>query len=213
MPKRDDTTRVEQLPPPETGPVPVSHDRAQARLFGVSPPSLLGAVALVLLSAGVVLAVTGTLVAGLVVVALGLIFAGLFAEAIQRQPTDPVARVVDRQLRETAGAYAGFAGRSLSAWWRARRELRGIRRGLRALAAERRERLLALGAASYADDGDEVARHREAIRELDERASELQAHASEVVAVYRRELAGEKLAVQPTEQLELVDDPPKPQPS
>jgi hypothetical protein len=209
MPKRDDTTRVEQVPASETGPVPVSVARTKPRLFGVSPPSLLGGLALVLLSAGVVLAVTGNLVVGLVLVGIGLIFAALFAEAVQRQPTDPLARLVDGQLRE-AGAYAGFAGRSISAWWRARRELRGVRRGLRALAAERREGLLALGAASYADDGDEVARRRESIRKLDERASDLQARASEVVAAYRRELAGEKLAVQPTEQLDLVDDPPKP---
>lgn len=208
MPKRDDTTRVEQVPPSETGPVPVSVARAKPRLFGVSPPALLGGLALVLLSAGVVLAVTGSLVAGLVLVAIGLIFAALFAEAVQRQPTDPLARLVDGQLRE-AGSYAGFAGRSISAWWRARRELRGVRRALRALAAERRETLLALGAASYAEDADEVERRRESIRELDERASDLQAHASDVVAAYRRELAGEKLAVQPTEQIELVD-PPKP---
>jgi hypothetical protein len=208
MPKRDDTTRVEEVPASETEPGPVSVDRAEARLFGVSPPSLLAAVALVLLTAGLVLAVTGSLVAGLVLVALGLIFAALFSEAVHRQPTDPLARLVDGQLRE-AGAYAGFAGRSLSAWWRARRELRGIRRGLRALAGERRDGLLALGAASYADDGEEASRCRESIRELDERASELQARASEVVATYRREVAGEKLAVQPTEQLELVDDPPK----
>ena len=209
MPKRDDTTRVEQVPPSETGPVPVSVARAKPRLFGVSPPALLGGLALVLLSAGVVLAVTGSLVAGLVLVAIGLIFAALFAEAVQRQPTDPLARLVDGQLRE-AGSYAGFAGRSISAWWRARRELRGVRRALRALAAERRETLLALGAASYAEDADEVERRRESIRELDERASDLQAHASDVVAAYRRELAGEKLAVQPTEQLDLVDDPPQP---
>jgi hypothetical protein len=209
MPKRDDTTRVEQLPPSETGPVPVSVDRAEARLFGVSPPSFLAGLALILLTAGLVLAVTGNLVAGLVLVALGLIFAALFAEAVQRQPTDPLARLVDGQLRE-AGAYAGFAGRSLSAWRRARRDLRGVRRELRALAAERRDALLALGGASYAEDDDEAARHRESIRALDERASELQARASEVVATYQRELAGEKLAVQPTEQLELVDDPPEP---
>jgi signal transduction histidine kinase len=206
MPERDDTTRVEQLPESETGPVPVSVSRAEPRLFGVTPPSLLAAVALVLLSAGVALAVTGSLVAGLVLVALGLAFAGLFAEAVQRQPADPLARLVDGQLRE-AGAFAGFAGRSLSAWWRARRELRGIRRGLRALAGEHRDGLLALGEASYADDGDEVARRRESIRRLDERASELQARAAEVVAAYHRKVAGEKLAVQPTEQLELVDPP------
>ena len=207
MPRRDDTTRVEQLPESETGPVPVSHSRAEARLFGVSPPPLLAALAFVLLVAGFALAVTGSLVFGLVLVAIGLVFAALFSEAVQRQPTDPLARLVDGQLRE-AGAFAGFAGRSLTAWWRARRELRGIRRGLRTLAGERREGLLALGEAAYADDGEEAARRRESIRELDERAAELQARASEVAATYQRELAGEKLAVQPTERLEPVDDPP-----
>jgi hypothetical protein len=208
MPKQDDTTRVEQVPASEAGPVPVTFDRAEPRLFGVSPPSLLAALALVLLSAGLVLAVSGSLVAGLVLVALGLAFAALFSEAVRRRPTDPLARLVDGQLRD-AGAYAGFAGRSVSAWWRARGELRGLRRGLRRLAAERREALLALGAACYVDDRDEMARHLEGIREIDERASDLQARAAEVVANYRRELAGEKLAVQPTEALTLLDDPPK----
>jgi hypothetical protein len=207
VPKRDDTTRVEQVPVSETGPAPVTYERTERRLFGVTPPALLAAVALVLLSAGIVLAVTGSLVAGLVLVAIGLLFAALFSEAVRRRPTDPFARVVDDRLRG-AGAYAGFAGRSVSAWWRARRELRGLRRGLRTLAAERREGLLALGEACYADDADEMAARREHIRELDERASGLQARASEVVATYRRELAGEKLAVQPTERQEAVEDPP-----
>ena len=207
MPKRDDTTRVEQVPASETGPVPVSFDRAERRLFGVSPPLLLAALALVLLSAGIVLAVTGSLVAGLVLVAVGLIFAALFSEAVRRRPTDPFARLVDSRLRD-AGAYAGFAGRSLSAWWRARRELRGLRRGLRALAAERHEALLALGVACYADDADELALHREHIRGLDERAADLEARAAEVVATYQREVAGEKLAIQPTERHEAGEDSP-----
>jgi signal transduction histidine kinase len=201
MPKRDDTTRVEPVPPTETGPVPISVERAEPRLFGVTPPPLAAALALALLSAGLTLLVTGSLVLGLVLVALGLAFTALFLETVRRRPTDPLSRLVDAQLRE-AGAYAGLAGRSLSAWWRARRQLRGIRRSLRALAAERGENLLLLGAATYAEHDDEIAVQRRRVAEIDARAAELQASASEIAAAYRRELAGEKLAVQPTERLE-----------
>jgi hypothetical protein len=179
----------------------VVSERDDTTLFGVSPPPLVAGLGLVLLSAGFVLAVTGSLVVGLVLGAFGLFFAGLFFESMRRRPTDPLSRFVDAQLRE-AGAYAGFAGRSVAAWWRARRELRGLRRGLRTLARERRDELLALGEATYAGDEDEVERRRSRVGELDERASELQSRASEVVAAYRRELAGEKLAVQPTERLD-----------
>ena len=52
-------TRAFDLPPTETGPIPVNYDRVEPRYFGVTPPMLLFGIALGGLAGGIVLLATG----------------------------------------------------------------------------------------------------------------------------------------------------------
>src|SRR3954471_14949114 len=63
-------TMVAQLPPAETGPVPISMQRAEPRWFGVTPPTMLLGLAVAILVFAVVLFVTGHWPFGLILLGL-----------------------------------------------------------------------------------------------------------------------------------------------
>jgi hypothetical protein len=161
-------TVQQELPPEETGPVPVSFERPQPRLFGVTPPGLLLAVAAGLLVLALVLFVSGHWPFGLIVLGLAALLFAAFLEAARRHPTSPVTRV-SMDARERAG--------SMFETWRARAvaaaEVRRIHSGLAIVEAERRTALFELGAAAHRGDGIAEAGMRARLSELDAHETQL----------------------------------------
>jgi hypothetical protein len=161
-------TVQQELPPEETGPVPVDFDRAQPRMFGVTPPALLLAVAVGLLVLALVLFVSGHWPFGLIVLGLAALLFAAFLEVARRRPTSRVTRA-SMDARERAG--------SVVETWRARAiataEVRRIHSGLAIVEAERRSALLELGAAVHQGDGLAEAGVRSRLSELDEHEARL----------------------------------------
>jgi hypothetical protein len=173
----------QELPPEETGPVPISFERAEPHLFGVTPPVLLLGVAVVLLVLALVLFVSGHWPFGLIALGLAALLFAAFLEAARRRPASHVTRAsVD--ARERAG--------SVLETWRARAvataEVRRIHSGLAIVEAERRTALLELGEAAHRGDGLGEAGVRARLAELDEREAQLR---GELDA--RLEHAGERI--------------------
>jgi hypothetical protein len=190
-----DTVRAE-VPPNETGPVPVTVAQASPRWFGLTPPTLLFALAVVLLVVAVALLVIGSWVAGLVLLGLALLFAAGFLEAGRRKPDAPIVTASVGAV-DSARARVGYATQAFLTRSSARREI--VRRRSEALRlGEERARLVArLGAAAYA--GEDGKAEREAIAALDERIAGLEREAAEIAASAQERVQTARRQVQPTE--------------
>ena len=190
-----DTVRAE-VPIAETGPVPVSVQRASPRWFGLAPPTALFALAAALLVVALILLATGNWVAGLVVLGLALLLAAGFLEAGRRKPDAPVVRASVDAV-DTVRARAGFTAQAVLTRSSARREIGRRRAEAFRLSSERDGILRELGGAVYA--GGDGAAERERVAAVDERISELEREAAEIAAQARNRVEEARLHVQPTE--------------
>src|SRR6188472_442016 len=92
MPANDDT-RIEELPPDETGPVPVTHVAAEPRWYGITPRGGALAVGIAAAGVGIVLLVLGSIIAGAVLLALGALMLGMLVRSdIASVLSGPTAR-------------------------------------------------------------------------------------------------------------------------
>jgi zinc ribbon protein len=164
-----ETMRAE-VPPTETGEVPVAYERAQPRWFGVAPPNLLLGLAVVALVLAIVLFATGHWPYGLILLGLGALLAAAFLEAVRRRPERPLGR---------RSAFARERAQSTLETWRARSyaaaEVRRIRSGLFTLDGQRRNALYDLGAAVHAGDATAETAARGRLAELEAEEAELRA--------------------------------------
>ena len=190
-----DTVRAE-VPPNETGPVPVSVAHATPRWFGLAPPTVLFALAVALLIAAVALLVLGSWVAGLVLLGLALLFAAGFLEAGRRKPDAPLVSASVGAV-DSARARAGYTTQAFLTRSSARKEIRRRRGEALRLQGERERLLGRLGAAVYA--GADGAAEREAVGALDERIAELEREATEIAASAQERVQAARRQVQPTE--------------
>jgi hypothetical protein len=196
------TLRVE-VPPAETGPVPVSLSHAEPRWFGVTPPFLLLGVAAGCVVLAVVLFATGHWPFGLILLGVGALLLAAFLELVRRRPE-----------WTGSGPSSGVHERAESAWaaWRVRAsvstEVRRIRTRLMQLESERRGALLELGTAAYRGDPAHEAHVRERLAGLEAREADLQRELQE-----RLEQAAERIreARLPVEETVMVT-PPGPSP-
>jgi len=190
-----DTVRAE-VPPNETGLVPVNVTHATPRWFGLAPPTVLFALAVLLLVVAVVLLVLGSWVAGLVLLGLALLFAAGFLEAGRRKPDAPIVSASVGAV-DSARARAGYTAQAFLTRSSARKQI--TRRRSEALRLQdERERLLGrLGAAVYG--GADGTAEREAIAALDARIAELEREASEIAANAQERVQAARRQVQPTE--------------
>jgi hypothetical protein len=196
-----DTVRAE-VPPNETGPVPVNVQQTSPRWFGLAPPTALFGLAIVLFVAAVVLLVLESWVAGLIVLGLALLFTAGFLEAGRRKPDTPVVRAsVDAM--DTVRARAGFRAQAWAARSSARKEIARRRTEAFRLASEREGLLRELGRSVY--EGGDGAAEREAIRALDERSAALEREAAEIAAQAQNRVEEARMSVQPTEIQKPVD--------
>jgi hypothetical protein len=197
---------VIEPPPEETGPVPVSPQRVEPHLFGVTPPMALLALAVAALAVGVLLIALGAVLPGALVLAAGLVLALLFLAVARRKPDSGVARASASAV-DGLRARVGFAAGSLATRSQARRSLARARAELHRLEARRRELLLALGSAVY--QGDEAARDRlrDELDALERTAAAKEEEMGTIVSEAQERLERARLEVQPTEMVETPGDP------
>jgi hypothetical protein len=185
-----------EVPANETGPVPVNVAHATPRWFGLTPPTVLFALAALLLVVALALLVTGSLVAGLLLLGLALLFGAGFLEAGRRKP-DAAIVTASVGAVDTARARAGYTAQAFLTRSSARREITRRRSEAMRLGEERERLLRALGGAVYS--GTDGADERRAILVLDERIAELEREAAEIAEQAQERVQAARLQVQPTE--------------
>ena len=177
--------------------VPIDVQHAEPRYFGLGPPILVFAVALVLFATGIVLLVRGSVGLGVIAVVLAVCLLPTFLAGARRWPDTPIARAglstADR-LRDEAGA----AAESISAWSRAGREVARLRKEQFALRRERDAKIRELGVSVYAEDGRADELKAEA-KELDARLEQSDRELQRAIAAARRKTRKERAAVASTE--------------
>jgi hypothetical protein len=203
-------TAVQELPPEETGPVPVELSMSAPRFFGVTPPAAVLALAAASLALGIVMLVSGHMIVGGALLGVAVALAFFFVGLARRLPHAPVSRLSSGAV-DALRARAGFAVEALSVHSGARIELFRLRRELADLLAERAESARALGEAVYADDeeGSESARLRMA--ELDGQVAAKEEEMKQTAAGAMERIQRAQLQVQPT-QIETPQPVPEPYP-
>ena len=202
-------TKVMELPPDETGLVPVQYARAEPRYYGITPTTLVLVLGGVALTLAVVLFALGRWPFGLIALGVSVLLVLVFLEAARRKPDGAVARSTADAL-DGFRARAGVAADSLATRGRATRRLLALRRELQRMAVLRPRLLFELGAAVYRGDDQGTERARGQVRELDELAALREAEMEAVVAQTQERLERRRLEVQPTEIVELPDPPDSP---
>jgi len=186
------TVRVE-LPPNETGPVPVRMQHAETHWFGVAPPQLLLAVATGTCVLALVLFATGHWPYGLILLGIGALLLVSFLEAARRRPTSPVTRASANARERARSAWEAYRVRSFAA-----AELRRLHNGLVVLEQERRAALLNLGAAAHAGESTAEAAVRARLDELDRREADLRAQLESALEEVGERIRKARLPVQET---------------
>jgi type IV secretory pathway TrbD component len=199
-------TSVQPLPPEETGPVPVERIRAEPRWYGVTPTTLVVVLAGVAMALAIVLFVLGKWPFGLVLLGVALLLLALFVETARRRPRGTATRA-SAEAVDNVKARAGAAAGSVATRGRAMTRMLALRRELRGLLQARAQLLYELGDAVYRgdDQASETARGR--IEELDRSIASTEGQMHDVAQSAQRRIDERRLEVQPTEMVELPDDP------
>ncbi len=134
----DAETVVQEVPPEETGPVPVELTRVAPRFYGVTPPAAALALAAASLALAVLLLATGHVVVGGVLLGVALLLLLAFAGIARRLPDTAVARL-SFNAASAVRARAGFAVETFTVHSSARMELFRLRRELLQVLGQRAE--------------------------------------------------------------------------
>jgi hypothetical protein len=204
----NDVTAVEEVPPEETGRVPVHKVAVAPRYFGVAPPLALFALAVAALALGVAVFVAGNAIAGALLLAAAALFSALFVAASRRLPENAVARL-GRRAFGTVRDQTGFAVEAVSVHSSARVELFRLRREFSELVAQRAEAARALGEAVYRGAEDEVKDARNRMSEVDQALADKEREMTTVTATASERIQRAQLQVQPTA---IVEPPQVPEP-
>ena len=199
-------TKVMELPPDETGSVPVQYERAEPRYYGITPATLVLVLGGAALTLAVVLFALGRWPFGLIALGVSVLLVLIFLEAARRKPDGAIARSTAEAL-DGFRARAGVAAGSLATRGRAARRLLALRRELQRMSLLRDRLLFELGAAVYRGDDQATERVRGQVRELDELAALREAEMEAVVARTQERIEQRRLEVQPTEMVELPEQP------
>jgi hypothetical protein len=202
-------TKVMELPPDETGLVPVQYVRSEPRYYGITPTTLVLVLGGVALTLAAVLFAFGLWPFGLIALGVSVLLVLIFLEAARRKPDSAVARSTAGVL-DGFRARAGVAADSLTTRGRAARRLLALRRELQRMGLLREKLLFELGAAVYRGDDQATETARGQLRDLDELAALREAEMEAVVARTQERLERRRLEVQATEMVELPDQPAQP---
>lgn len=203
-------TAVQELPPDETGPVPVEVSMAAPRFFGVTPPGAVLALAAASLTLALVLFVSGHVVVGGALLGVAVVLGFFFVALAQRLPDAPVSRLSSGAVGAVRGR-AGFALEALSVHSSARLELFRLRRELADLLGLQAEYARALGEAVYAEDEEGTESARSRVAELDGLVAAKEDEMEQTAAGAMERIQRAQLQVQPT-QIETPQPVPEPFP-
>ena len=198
-----------ELPPEETGRVPVEYGQVEPRYYGVTPTTLVLVLAGAALTLAVVLFALGHWPFGLIALGVSVLLVLVFLEAARRKPDGAVARSTADAL-DGFRTRAGVAAGSLATRGRAARRLLALRRELQRMGVLRARLLFELGDAVYRGDDQGTERARGQLAELDRLAALREAEMNAVVAQTQERLERRRLEVQPTEMVELPEPPGQP---
>jgi hypothetical protein len=177
----------------------VEYDRVEPRLFGVVPTLATFLLGMTILVVALVAFAFAHPVLGAALLVPTVALFTLFVEAARRfRPRDPASRAA-LGLGEHLRDWSRFALATTAARSRASRELLAARSELARLRAELRQTQLDLGGAAYRDDAGEVARLRERMHELEERARTVEQGTHHAVNEAEQRIDEERFAIQPTE--------------
>lgn len=202
-------TKVMELPPNETGLVPVQYARTEPRYYGITPTTLVLVLAGVALTLAIVLFAFGHWPFGLIALGVSVLLVLVFLEAARRKPDGAVARSTADAL-DGFRARAGAAADSLATRGRAARRLLVLRRELQRMGLLRDSLLFELGDAVYRGDDQATEKACGQVRELDELAALREDEMEALVAQTQERLVRRRLEVQATEMVELPDQPAQP---
>jgi hypothetical protein len=191
-------TRPLEVPADETGPVPVNVTHTEPRLYGVTPASLVLALALIAAAATIALFATGHWPYALILFGVTILLVLLFMEAARRKPDGRITRTT----AETLGGFrtrAGVAAEAFATRGRATTRMLSLRRELQQLSRLRAKLLFELGEAVYGGDEEATKAARGRVEDLDRLASQREAEMHAVVEMTQQRLAKRRFEVQPTE--------------
>src|SRR5207302_249763 len=182
-----------EVPPDETGPVPVSLQRSETHWFGIAPPHVLLAVAAIALVFAIVLFATGHWPYGLILLGAAALLLAAFLEAARRRPESGVTRAsVDARER------ARSSWETLRVRQAATVEARRIQSALLLIESDRRGALHDLGAAAHSGDSTAEETVRARLAELDAHESELRTQLDQALGEADERIRKARLPVQET---------------
>jgi hypothetical protein len=156
------------MPPNETGPVPVSVQRTEPHWFGIAPPHVLLALAVIALVFAIVLFATGHWPYGLILLGAAALLLAAFLEAARRRPHSGVTRASVDARERARSSWETLRARQVAVV-----EARRIQSALLLLDSDRGRALQDLGAAAHAGDAEAEVLVRAHLAELDAREAEL----------------------------------------
>jgi len=183
----------EQVPPNETGQVPVSYDVAEPRFFGVTPPFLLLGLAVVLFVVAIVLFASGHWPYGLIVLGIAALLVAAFLETARRRPSNALGHSTAVARERAQSTVETFRARAA-----ATAEARRLRRVLAQIDNDRRGLLHDLGAAIHFGDGEGEAAIRGRLAELDVNEAHARAELDAALAHADERIRRARLPVQET---------------
>jgi hypothetical protein len=206
-------TAVQELPPSETGPVPVQPLVAERRFFGVAPSTFLLAIGIAALGVAIALFATGRWPWGLISLGLAIFMLTGFLEQSRRLPgeTSGIGRASLAGLGSVR-ARASAVVETVAAHGNARIELARLRREVGELAARRSGHVHELGEAVYQGNKSATKDLKERIQELDEAINDKEAQMATVTMEAQERIGQARLQVQPTRVLPGGEDVPGPVP-
>jgi hypothetical protein len=201
-------TAVQELPPDETGPVPVNVVWAERRYFGVTPPTAILALAVGSAVLAVALLVSGRLAWGLIVLSVAFLLLAAFAAHARRVPVEPsgVAKASIEAL-EAVRARAEAAFETVAAHGSARIELMRLRKDVGELAAAKVESLRALGEAVYEGNRKATKELKQQTKELDDQIRAKEEKMEQVAEQTQERIEQAQLQVQPTQVVRAEEAP------
>jgi len=200
-----------ELPPDETGRVPVEYGQVEPRYYGVTPTTLVLVLAGAALTLAVVLFALGHWPFGLIALGVSVLLVLVFLEAARRKPDGAVARSTADAL-DGFRTRAGVAAGSLATRCRAARRLLALRRELQRMGVLRARLLFELGDAVYRGDDQGTERARGQLAELDRLAALREAEMEAVVAQTQERLERRTSGSRPPRETRLRDHRHRPPP-
>jgi hypothetical protein len=202
-----DQTRRVQLPPEETGPVPVSLVHAEPRWFGVPPPLLLLGLAALSFALAVVLFAVGSWPFGLILLGLAAFLTAGFLEVARRRPDSTFTRASSHAASD-ARSWASARVELVRARSSALAEAQRVRGSRSVIESERRAARLRLGEALQSEDEEAAEAARQRLAELDRAEAALQPRLEERLALADERIRRVRMSVERTMVVQPEPYPP-----